>query len=297
MAFSQKIKQEIFVLCARHCCVCRKSKGIKLEVHHIKPQKDSGEDTLENAIALCFDCHADAGHYFAGHPKGSKFSPVELLRHKEEWFKIVKQNKIHATTESFAGNNVERLKHSLKMEKKVFKNLIDHKSIKENKDMGYYLYNPSHMFVSLKIIIRNVDKDIYPQYDDSNSREISSWFKTFIYSTYHRGIEVWLNPGQTDKVIMDENGSWEVLKDRYDPRTTDSRYIVFNSKMIGQIPYSTIVDLKIGGDEYTSEPHIFCKFEFEGEPYEVIYYKSFGNPERQIPDITLDKDKQTVFVS
>jgi hypothetical protein len=28
----------------------------------------------------------DAGHYFAGHPKGSKFSPTELLRHKGEWF-------------------------------------------------------------------------------------------------------------------------------------------------------------------------------------------------------------------
>lgn len=296
MSFSQKIKQEIFVLCARHCCVCRKSKGIKLEVHHIKPKKEGGQDTFENAIALCFDCHADAGHYFAGHPKGSKFSPEELIRHKEEWFEIVKQNKIHSFDNTVV-NNATRLKYSLRMEKKVLKDLLDHKSIKENTEIGYYMYNPSHMFISLKIIIRNVDKDIYPKYDDFDSKEIGSWFKTFIYNTYHKGLEVWLNPGLTDKIIMDDQGYWEVLENRDDPRIENPIYRVLDSKMIGQIPYASIVDLKTGGDEYTSEPHIFCNFEFDGQPYENIYYKAFGNPEKQIPDWTLDVEKQITFTS
>jgi 5-methylcytosine-specific restriction endonuclease McrA len=66
MSFSEKIRQEIFVRSARHCCVCHKAKGLNIEVHHIKPRSQGGDDTLENAIALCFDCHADAGHYFAG---------------------------------------------------------------------------------------------------------------------------------------------------------------------------------------------------------------------------------------
>src|SRR5690606_34895422 len=53
-----------------------------------------GEDTLDNAIALCFNCHADAGHYFAGHPKGTRLSPQELKKHKANWFEIVDKNKI-----------------------------------------------------------------------------------------------------------------------------------------------------------------------------------------------------------
>lgn len=94
MGFSAEIRAEIFVRCARHCCVCHKPKGLNIEIHHIKPRHQGGTDTLENAIALCFDCHADAGHYFANHPKGSKLSPDELLKHKVEWFKIVSENKI-----------------------------------------------------------------------------------------------------------------------------------------------------------------------------------------------------------
>lgn len=101
MSFPQKIKDEIFVKSARHCCVCHKSKGLNIEVHHITPKKQGGQDTYENAIALCFDCHADAGHYFAGHPKGSKLSPNELLKHKEEWFDIVQNNKIDAPKDVF----------------------------------------------------------------------------------------------------------------------------------------------------------------------------------------------------
>ena len=94
MSFSNKIKEEILVASARHCCVCHRHKGVKVEVHHIVPKEQGGEDVYENAIALCFDCHSDAGHYYAKHPKGTKFSPSELRRHKEEWFKIVKANNI-----------------------------------------------------------------------------------------------------------------------------------------------------------------------------------------------------------
>ncbi len=33
-----------------------------LEVHHIKPLAEGGEDTVENAIALCPNCHRQAHH-------------------------------------------------------------------------------------------------------------------------------------------------------------------------------------------------------------------------------------------
>lgn len=94
MGFSKNIKQDIFVKSARHCCVCHRRTGFNIEVHHIVPQNQGGEDTIDNAIALCFDCHADAGHYFAGHPKGAKLSQEELRKHRDAWFEIVKNNHI-----------------------------------------------------------------------------------------------------------------------------------------------------------------------------------------------------------
>ena len=38
MGFSQKIKEDALVAAARHCCVCRKFKGLNIEVHHIIPK-------------------------------------------------------------------------------------------------------------------------------------------------------------------------------------------------------------------------------------------------------------------
>lgn len=101
MGFSSKIQSEILVASARHCCVCHRYRGVKVEIHHILPQEQGGQDTFENAIPLCFDCHSDAGHYFAKHPKGTKFSPQELKKHKETWFNIVKENKIPIKEETY----------------------------------------------------------------------------------------------------------------------------------------------------------------------------------------------------
>jgi hypothetical protein len=55
-------------------------------VHHIVPEADGGPSVLENAIALCLRCHAEAGHYNPRHPLGTKYSPEELRRHRDEWW-------------------------------------------------------------------------------------------------------------------------------------------------------------------------------------------------------------------
>lgn len=93
MPFSEKIKREAMIACGRRCCICHKSCGNKMEVHHIIPHSEGGEDTFENAIPLCFDCHAEAGHYNPNHPKGIKFSKEELKKHRDNWYKKVKEEK------------------------------------------------------------------------------------------------------------------------------------------------------------------------------------------------------------
>ncbi len=81
--FSKEIKKEVLTKSARHCCVCHRYKGVKVEVHHMILQSDGGTDDIENAIALCFDCHADAGHYNKQHPRGTKFTPSELRKARD----------------------------------------------------------------------------------------------------------------------------------------------------------------------------------------------------------------------
>ena len=76
----------------RQCCVCHNFGGRDVEVHHIKPEADGGPNTLANAIVLCFKCHSEAGHYNSRHPKGSKYSPQELLRHRDAWWAYCDSN-------------------------------------------------------------------------------------------------------------------------------------------------------------------------------------------------------------
>lgn len=94
MGFSPTIKQQVMNATARHCCVCHRYKGVKLEVHHLIQEADKGSNTFENAIPLCFDCHSDAGHYNDRHPKGTKFSLTELRNARDNWYKFVTENPI-----------------------------------------------------------------------------------------------------------------------------------------------------------------------------------------------------------
>jgi len=74
------------IACGRRCCLCHKFTGVGMECHHITPQSKGGDDTYDNCIPLCFDCHAEVGHYSAEHPRGTKFSLEELRGHRDHWY-------------------------------------------------------------------------------------------------------------------------------------------------------------------------------------------------------------------
>jgi hypothetical protein len=48
--------------------------------------------------------------------------------------------------------------------------------------------------------------------------------------------------------------------------------------MIGSIPYENIDNVDWDGDEYYSDPHVYCFFSYKNEPYEHI-----GFYEKHIP--------------
>ena len=96
MPFSAKTKQQALTRSGRRCCLCLAYKGIKVEVHHIIPANISNDNSLDNAITLCFDCHSDVGHYNPKHPKGNQFTPDELRKHRDRLWRLVQEGKVLA---------------------------------------------------------------------------------------------------------------------------------------------------------------------------------------------------------
>lgn len=89
MPFSPETRIQALVACGRCCCICHKFCGIKIECHHIVQEANSGPNSFENCIPLCFDCHADMLAYDDAHPKGTKYRPEELKAHRDKWIEKV----------------------------------------------------------------------------------------------------------------------------------------------------------------------------------------------------------------
>lgn len=86
MGFSQAVADEVFVRCGRHCCLCGTYAGQKMELHHIIQAADGGDDSVDNCIPLCLNCHADVKAYNPKHPKGRKYTEVELKGHRDKYY-------------------------------------------------------------------------------------------------------------------------------------------------------------------------------------------------------------------
>lgn len=86
MPFPKAVRETALVRSQRRCCVCHDFVGRAINVHHIEAEADGGANTLENSIVLCLRCHAEAGHFNPRHPLGTKYSPSELVRHRDEWW-------------------------------------------------------------------------------------------------------------------------------------------------------------------------------------------------------------------
>jgi hypothetical protein len=61
-----------------------------MQCHHIKPQAGGGDDTFENCIPLCLECHGEVEAYNPSHPIGTKYTEGELRRRRDEWYAALK---------------------------------------------------------------------------------------------------------------------------------------------------------------------------------------------------------------
>ncbi len=86
--FPRNQVDELLRACHRRCSICHRFCGVKIETDHIIPAAEGGPDTIDNAIPVCFECHAEIHSYNDKHPRGRKFRPDELRMHKEQWLEI-----------------------------------------------------------------------------------------------------------------------------------------------------------------------------------------------------------------
>lgn len=109
-------------------------------------------------------------------------------------------------------------------------------------------------------IVHDVSRlDTYP--DAGKEKGISSWFRVGLMGTYNHGILL----GLRWTYVEQKDGAWvENWKER-----TDASVKVI---LLGQVPYEAIESVNFDGDHYYSKPHIYCHFDYQGQPYEKLYY-------------------------
>jgi hypothetical protein len=92
MGFAENDVNDLLTECHRRCCICHRFCGVKMEIDHIDPWAASHNDTIDNAIAVCFDCHAEIHLYNPAHPRGRKFRSTELRLHRDQWLDICRSH-------------------------------------------------------------------------------------------------------------------------------------------------------------------------------------------------------------
>ena len=110
MSFPESVANEALVRSERCCCICHKFCGTKIELHHIIQKAYGGDDTIENCIPLCFDCHSDMGKGDPNHPKGKRYSEKELRLHRDNWYKKVEGGLLSSGTKAVYDEDKELFK-------------------------------------------------------------------------------------------------------------------------------------------------------------------------------------------
>jgi len=134
-------------------------------------------------------------------------------------------------------------------------------------DPEVLLIRPEKRFHSSRAIIHSIDDSSYPSVE-SRETGISSWFRLQFFDLYHNGVEFALG---IEYALLDREDHWTVIPHGYEvPSDEFQKVKVWHT---GCIPFRNIVEIDTIGDEYYSEPHLYCRFADGGEPYEEFRYR------------------------
>jgi HNH endonuclease len=226
MSFNKEIAEEALISSGRHCCLCHKFCGTKIELHHIKQRKDGGEDSFENCLPLCFDCHADVMQYNPAHPKGKKYTESELKRHRSNWYDKVKHSQGSMVTNS----------NYLNIDRKTFERLIQ---LLDSKFLMYFIKQngfiggpfPDKIYQDINVFLIECELPEF-EFIDADLEGLKSELKQnldrldnlIFKNTFGAGVgkqsipREWeeLQPERLDKAIEDFTQITQVVTDNYE---------------------------------------------------------------------------------
>lgn len=141
---------------------------------------------------------------------------------------------------------------NLSLKKKIEKDFKDWLSYSDWKRRG-------------RMMIRSFNDTQYPHSQEPDEYGEYPYFQAEIKSLYHNGMEFIYYP--LAKIIrVFEDGSWTSNLDKKEGEKFDE----IGVWEVGQINFSDIVEYDMDGD--SNYPHIFCKFNHRGLPFESTYF-------------------------
>ncbi len=206
MCFNNDVIENALVASGRYCCICNKFCGVNIETHHIRAKAKGGDDSLDNCIPLCFDCHAEVGHYNKLHPKGRKYSEGELRKHRDNWFEHIKNkdilnksNGLSQNIQTITGNN--NLQASGNIEKVI---------ISSNKTPNIQILPPNGSIGSDGLLKETISEKFYKLGDERKKRFGNNAFPV-MYNNFKKdfGIKdnkwtvIWSWPKSCGRIIIE----------------------------------------------------------------------------------------------
>lgn len=168
-------------------------------------------------------------------------------------------------------SNATKIKRNLALKKRMKKDLLDELPREQWK---HAMYKPSLRFKYSQLMIRSVDDTSWPDSEEPEEGEISTWFKANVWDFYDNGLEL-VSSGYY--AIFDEEDNWDTLDWNGDEREKNPKYKKVSYQSFLRIPYEYIVDYDMEPDAYEGVPTIYVEYAKDGMPYEEILYGIMGS--------------------
>jgi hypothetical protein len=110
----RELVDKMMVKCGRRCCICRRFRPTKLQVHHIEEKGQGGGSDEDNLIVTCFSCHSDV-HTVV--PFARRFTQPELKRHRETLIQQVENGVLPAEDNDDTDEAIRRIVRELQASK------------------------------------------------------------------------------------------------------------------------------------------------------------------------------------
>jgi HNH endonuclease len=82
----RELVDSMMMKCGRRCCICKRFRPTKLQVHHVVERSKGGANDEDNLIVTCFSCHTDVHSKV---PFARRFSVAEQKGHRDALIKMV----------------------------------------------------------------------------------------------------------------------------------------------------------------------------------------------------------------